>query len=81
MAERRRHAHGRRRHVRRCSQAALVKKYYANEKNQIELRTDPILVQKDGTNLLIDSGIGLGKLTDKQNEITESPKNRQLMTR
>ncbi|NVB32973.1 MBL fold metallo-hydrolase [Bacillus licheniformis] len=42
------------------------KKYDANEKNQIELRTDPILVQKDGTNLLIDSGIGRGKLTDKQ---------------
>ncbi|KMM63170.1 hypothetical protein ACH95_02645 [Bacillus glycinifermentans] len=42
------------------------KKYHVNEKNQIELRTDPILVQKDGTNLLIDSGIGCGKLSDKQ---------------
>ncbi|MED1741512.1 MBL fold metallo-hydrolase [Bacillus swezeyi] len=42
------------------------KKYHVNDKNQIELRTDPILVQKDGAYLLIDSGIGLGKMTDKQ---------------
>ncbi|MDQ0233591.1 YtnP family quorum-quenching lactonase [Metabacillus malikii] len=42
------------------------KKYPANELNQIELRTDPILIQKNGLNLLIDSGIGCGKLTDKQ---------------
>lgn len=37
-------------------------------KNQIELRTDPILIQKDGLNIIIDAGIGYGKLTDKQNE-------------
>jgi glyoxylase-like metal-dependent hydrolase (beta-lactamase superfamily II) len=42
------------------------KKYSVNEKNQIELRTDPILVQKNGINLLIDSGIGNGKLSSKQ---------------
>ncbi|WP_042146463.1 MBL fold metallo-hydrolase [Paucisalibacillus sp. EB02] len=42
------------------------RKYPSNEKNQIELRTDPILLQIDGKNILIDSGIGNGKLTDKQ---------------
>ncbi|MFS0751127.1 YtnP family quorum-quenching lactonase [Oceanobacillus sp. 1P07AA] len=42
------------------------KKYPANEKNQIELRTDPILLQLDGKNILIDSGIGINKLTEKQ---------------
>jgi glyoxylase-like metal-dependent hydrolase (beta-lactamase superfamily II) len=42
------------------------KKYPVNELNQIELRTDPILVQKEGINLLIDSGIGSGRLSDKQ---------------
>lgn len=42
------------------------KKYACNEKNQIELRTDPILVQKGKVNLLIDSGLGRGKLNEKQ---------------
>jgi glyoxylase-like metal-dependent hydrolase (beta-lactamase superfamily II) len=43
------------------------KKYPVNEKNQIELRTEPILVQGlGGKNILIESGIGAGKLTDKQ---------------
>lgn len=42
------------------------KKYPANEKNQIELPTDPILIQMDGKNLLVESGIGRGKLTEKQ---------------
>ncbi len=42
------------------------KKYPVNEKNQIELRSDPILVQAEGKNYLIDSGIGKGKLTEKQ---------------
>lgn len=42
------------------------KKYPANDNNQIELRTDPILVQVDGKNILIESGIGNGKLSDKQ---------------
>ncbi|MEY8191526.1 MBL fold metallo-hydrolase [Peribacillus simplex] len=43
-----------------------AKKYSVNENNQIELRTDPILVQANGLNMLIDSGIGNGKLNDKQ---------------
>ncbi|MFJ7306554.1 YtnP family quorum-quenching lactonase [Peribacillus frigoritolerans] len=42
------------------------KKYPVNENNQIELRTDPILVQANGLNMLIDSGIGNGKMNDKQ---------------
>lgn len=42
------------------------KKYPVNELNQVELRTDPILVQKNGINLLIDSGIGKGRLSAKQ---------------
>lgn len=42
------------------------KKYPYNDINQIELRTDPILLQIDGKNFLIDSGIGNDKLTDKQ---------------
>ncbi|WP_071393802.1 YtnP family quorum-quenching lactonase [Bacillus tuaregi] len=43
-----------------------AKKYPCNDKNQIELRTDPILIQMNGINLLIDSGIGNDKLTEKQ---------------
>ncbi|MFJ7729484.1 MBL fold metallo-hydrolase [Neobacillus sp. NPDC097160] len=42
------------------------RKYPANEKNQIELPTDPILIKMDGKNLLVESGLGKGKLTDKQ---------------
>lgn len=42
------------------------RKYPVNEKNQIELRTDPILLELDGRKMLIDSGIGNNKLTDKQ---------------
>lgn len=42
------------------------KKYPPNEKNQIELPTDPILIQADGKNILVESGIGKGKLTEKQ---------------
>lgn len=42
------------------------KKYPYNEKNQIELRTDPILLQIDGRNFLMDSGMGNDKLTNKQ---------------
>lgn len=43
-----------------------LRKYPANDQNQIELNTDPILVQANGLNLLIDAGIGSGKFTDKQ---------------
>jgi glyoxylase-like metal-dependent hydrolase (beta-lactamase superfamily II) len=42
------------------------KKYPCNENNQIELRTDPLLVQAEGKNILIESGIGNNKLSDKQ---------------
>lgn len=42
------------------------KKYLCNEKNQIELTTDPILIQADGQNILVESGLGNGKLTEKQ---------------
>ncbi|WP_409302249.1 YtnP family quorum-quenching lactonase [Peribacillus sp. SCS-155] len=42
------------------------KKYPHNENNQIELRTDPILVQTMGINILIESGIGNGKLDAKK---------------
>lgn len=42
------------------------KKYPHDEKNLIELRTDPILIQLDGQNILVDSGMGNHKLTAKQ---------------
>ena len=42
------------------------KKYPCNERNQIELRSDPILIQHGGKNYLIESGMGNGKLTEKQ---------------
>ena len=42
------------------------KKYPVNENNQIELRTDPILLEVDGKKMLIDSGIGNEKMSDKQ---------------
>lgn len=46
--------------------ALWSKKYPHNDKNQIELRTDPILLQLDGKNFIIDSGMGNEKLTNKQ---------------
>ncbi|ULT55996.1 MBL fold metallo-hydrolase [Neobacillus drentensis] len=42
------------------------KKYPVNEKNQIELPTDPILIRMNGKNILVESGLGKGKLTEKQ---------------
>lgn len=42
------------------------KKYHVNENNQIELRTDPILIQTGSKNYLVETGIGNGKLTEKQ---------------
>ncbi|WP_307325913.1 YtnP family quorum-quenching lactonase [Evansella vedderi] len=53
------------------------KKYPVNENNQIELRTDPILIQVEGKNLLVETGIGNGKFTDKAKRnfgITEEAK-------
>lgn len=42
-----------------------TRKYPVNDKNQIELACDPILIQYNGKNYLIDSGIG-NKLNEKQ---------------
>lgn len=42
------------------------KKYPVNEKNLVELRTDPILLQLDNKNYLVDTGMGNNKLTEKQ---------------
>lgn len=46
--------------------ALWEKKYPCNERNQIELAVDPILIQFDGKNMLVDSGLGKGRLTEKQ---------------
>ncbi len=46
--------------------ALWEKKYPCNENNQIELRTDPILVEANGKKMLIETGIGSGKLNEKQ---------------
>lgn len=45
------------------------KRYPCNEKNQIELVTEPMLVEKSGHCYLIDAGIGNGRLSDKQKKI------------
>jgi glyoxylase-like metal-dependent hydrolase (beta-lactamase superfamily II) len=45
------------------------KRYPANERNQIELTTEPILLQYKEKNYLIDAGIGSGRLTEKQKRI------------
>lgn len=42
------------------------KRYPCNEANQIPLRADPILIQTQGKNLLIEAGMGKNRLTDKQ---------------
>jgi glyoxylase-like metal-dependent hydrolase (beta-lactamase superfamily II) len=42
------------------------RKYEANEYNQIELRADPLLFQKEGRNILMEAGIGKGRLSEKQ---------------
>jgi len=42
------------------------KRYPCNVFNQIELRTDPILIQANGQNLLIDTGVGSNKFNEKQ---------------
>lgn len=45
------------------------KKYSANEQNLIEMRADPILIQTGEYNILIDSGMGIEKLNEKQKRI------------
>lgn len=56
----------------------LWSKFYPhNEKNQIELRTDPILLEIESRKYLIESGIGNGKMTEKQKRnygVTEESK-------
>lgn len=42
------------------------RKYPCNERNQIELVTEPMLVEKEGAHYLIDGGIGKDRLTEKQ---------------
>jgi glyoxylase-like metal-dependent hydrolase (beta-lactamase superfamily II) len=42
------------------------KRYPNNEWNQIPLRADPILIQAHGKRVLIESGIGKDRLTEKQ---------------
>lgn len=42
------------------------KKYIVNENNQIPLRTDPLFIQTNGLNIVVDSGIGVNKLNEKQ---------------
>src|SRR5690625_4654040 len=44
----------------------LTRRYPVKDKNQIELRTDPILIQLEGKNYLVDAGMGNGKLSEKQ---------------
>ncbi|PGS56354.1 MBL fold metallo-hydrolase [Bacillus sp. AFS041924] len=46
--------------------ALWSKKYIVNEKNQIPLRTDPVFIQTNGLNIIIDSGIGVNKLNEQQ---------------
>lgn len=42
------------------------KRYPSNELNQVPLRADPILVEVHGKRILIESGMGNDRLTDKQ---------------
>nr|WP_272495710.1 MBL fold metallo-hydrolase [Bacillus pinisoli] len=46
--------------------ALWSRKYPHNDKNQIELRSDPILVQMKGKNILIEAGIGNDRMSEKQ---------------
>lgn len=43
-----------------------TRKYATNERNQVENATEPILIQYENKNYLIDTGIGNEKLTKKQ---------------
>ncbi|WP_341321085.1 MBL fold metallo-hydrolase [Solibacillus sp. FSL H8-0523] len=46
--------------------ALWSRKYPVNELNQIELPCEPMLLQYEGKNYLIDTGVGAGKLNEKQ---------------
>lgn len=43
-----------------------AKKYPFNDNNQVPLSTHPILIRTGDCNMIIDAGIGNGRLTDKQ---------------
>lgn len=45
------------------------KRYPCNSNNQIELPTEPILIQRNGMNIMIDAGIGKNRLSEKQKKI------------
>ncbi len=45
------------------------KRYPVDEKNRIPLRCDPILIQAEDKNILIEAGVGRGKLNEKQVKI------------
>lgn len=66
LAERWTHEAGRGRNVWSGAQAALEQRYPSNDLNQIPLRADPILVQAHGKRILIESGMGNDRLTEKQ---------------
>lgn len=42
------------------------RKYPVNENNQIELACEPILIEFEGKRYLVDTGVGFGKLNEKQ---------------
>ncbi|HWO96350.1 MAG TPA: MBL fold metallo-hydrolase [Bacillus sp. (in: firmicutes)] len=46
--------------------ALWSKRYPANENNQIELRADPFLIQTGRRNILVEAGMGKGRLSKKQ---------------
>ena len=48
-----------------CTESFWSRKYEVDENNLIELRTDPILLQYENKNILIDAGLGNGKLNEK----------------
>lgn len=45
--------------------ALWSRRYEADENNRIKMRNDPILIQYEGKNILIDTGHGKGKLSEK----------------
>nr|WP_218624990.1 MBL fold metallo-hydrolase [Sporosarcina sp. E16_3] len=45
--------------------ALWSRRYEADEQNRIKMRNDPIFIQYEGKNILIDTGHGKGKLSEK----------------
>lgn len=41
-------------------------KYPVNDNNQVPMPTDPLLIQGEGRNILVDAGLGNGRLSKKQ---------------